>query len=147
MAVATEMPLTANEVPYCTTFHRWCKLHVHVHSSQHIIYPCVPRSAPGIGMRVEHLSFLWLTFSHPSSSEKSSQSGSPLHWSERLMQRPRNKVSKDAHLSELTSWHTNACSMPCMLVKRHREITFSICCLNGRRWSLPVSLQVKLSSQ
>ena len=52
------------------------------------IYPWVPRSAPGIGRRVEHLSSLWLTFSQLSSSEKSSQSDSPLQRSDLLIQRP-----------------------------------------------------------
>lgn len=52
------------------------------------VHPCVPRSAPGIDMRVEHLSSRRLKLSHWSSSEKSSQSNSPLQRRDWLMQRP-----------------------------------------------------------
>lgn len=52
------------------------------------IYPWVPCSAPGMGRRVEHLSSLRLNLSQPSSSEKSSQSDSPLQRSNWPTQRP-----------------------------------------------------------
>lgn len=59
--------------------------HLHL---QFCIYPWVPRSALGIGSKVEHLSPLRLTTSQPSSSEKSLQSDSPLQRRDWLMQRP-----------------------------------------------------------
>lgn len=103
------------------------------------IYPWVPRSAPGIGRRVEHLSSLWVTFSQSSSSEKSSQSDSPLQRSDWLIQRP-GKTNSHSHKHTICPpyAHTN------------RGNTFTLkrmCCLGGCWWDLPDSLQVKSSPQ
>lgn len=62
----------------------------------HSTHPWTPRSAPGMGSRVEHLSSLWLKFSQLSSSEESSQSSSPLQRRDWLMQRP-GEMTRQSH--------------------------------------------------
>lgn len=81
----------------------------------------MPRSAPGIGRRVEHLSSLWLMASQPSSSEESSQSNSPLQRRDWLMQRPR-QVERPSY----TNIFILKCTFVCVFVDKTLNACASI---------------------